>query len=268
VSSGDEPGLEPKRENPSADAGRGPDAEESHDSWEDYLVKDNLGLVYDLAQRMGRKTSGGPEREDLVSAGVSGLIQAARAFDPERGFAFSTLAVTRIRGAILDEIRRWDQRPRSIRKKERELRAAEAALGARLGRRPTPGELADGLDIDIEELHGWYLDLRQHHVESLDGKVPRHGEGDGASGPGIDAIAHDGVDPLEALERDEVVDVLTERLLSLPERDRQVLALSYYEGLKLREIGELLGVTESRVSQIRSSALGKLRAGMKEGLQA
>ena len=228
----------------------------------DALVKENLGLVYDIANRMRRTSRSGPEHGDLVSAGVSGLIQAARAYDPERGLAFSTLAVTRIRGAILDEIRVWDDRPRSVRKKERELRAAEAALRAKHGRRPTPGELAEALDIGTEELHSWYLDLRQHDAEPA-GREAGGADGGGYASP-VDRIPYEGKSPLDAAQDQELVKLLTERLLGLPDRERQVLALSYFENMKLREIGEVLGITESRVSQIRTSALGKLRQAMQE----
>ena len=134
----------------------------------DRLVSDNLGLVYDLARKMSRFGGQGPEKEDLVSAGVQGLIQAANSFDPRRGLAFSTLAVPRIRGAMLDELRRWDQKPRSIRQKERDLKASETLLRKQLGRQPTPDEVANALGIGLEELHEWYLDMSLHDPESLD----------------------------------------------------------------------------------------------------
>jgi len=236
--------------------------DEEEDARVDALVRENLGLVYDLANRMRRTSRSGPEHGDLVSAGVSGLIQAARAYDPERGLAFSTLAVTRIRGAILDEIRVWDDRPRSVRKKERELRAAEAALRAKHGRRPTPGELAESLDIGTEELHSWYLDLRQHDREPPD-RAAGAPDGD-RYGTAVDRIPYEGKSPLDLAQDEQMVALLTERLLGLPERERHILALSYFENMKLREIGEVLGITESRVSQIRTSALGKLRQAMNE----
>lgn len=228
----------------------------------DELVSENLGLVYDLARKMSRFGGNGPERDDLVSAGVQGLIQAAHAFDPGRGLAFSTLAVTRIRGAMLDELRRWDQTPRSVRKKERELKATEASLRASLGRRPTPDELAYALGIEVEELHDWYLDMTVHEPESLDRGVGGRDE------PGRRTTAETVPDPgqgaFEALGQAQSVEVLAECIQDLSERDRQVLALYYYEDLRLREIAQLIGVTESRISQIRHAALKTLRGMLSE----
>lgn len=239
------------------EARRGPGGGGGGEPPVDELVSENLGLVYDLARKMSRFGGSGPERDDLVSAGVQGLIQAANAFDPGRGLAFSTLAVTRIRGAMLDELRRWDQTPRSVRKKERELKSTETELIASLGRRPSHDELAYALGIAVEELHDWYLDMTVHEPESLDRGVGSRDE------PGRRSNAETVPDPdqgaFEALGKAESVEVLAECLQQLPERDRQVLALYYYEELRLREIAQLMGVTESRISQIRHAALKTLR---------
>ncbi len=225
----------------------------------DRLVSENLGLVYDLARKLDQSGGVGPERGDLVSAGVQGLIQAATAFDPSRGLAFSTLAVTRIRGAMLDELRRWDQTPRSVRRKERQIRATEAELLSELERKPTPEELAGALDIDLEELHGWRFEMKRHVTDSL--HESSRGPSD-ASRPRTvaETTPDDGPMPIDALEREDALRLLQECLRELPERDARVLALYYYEELRLREIAQLLGVTESRVSQIRHAALKTLRA--------
>lgn len=228
----------------------------------DRLVSDNLGLVYDLARKMNRFGGSGPERGDLISAGVQGLIQAAHAFDPSRGLAFSTLAVTRIRGAMLDELRRWDQTPRSVRRKERDLKASEASLRATLGRSPTPDELADALGIAVDELHEWRLDMTVHEPESLD--RTRGGPQDEGRRSTVDSVPDPQPGAFEALGKAESVEALSECLAELSERDRKVLALYYYEGLRLREIAQLIGVTESRVSQIRHAALKTLRTKLSE----
>lgn len=226
----------------------------------DRLVTENLGLVYDTAKKLARQGGHGPERGDLISAGVRGLIQAASTFEPERGLAFSTHAVTRIRGAMLDELRRWDKTPRSVRKKERTMKEAETLLWAELKRRPTVAELAEYIGVEPEEIHGWETDVSRHVEDSLD-RVAGQGEEDGRLSVS-EVIPDEAPDASDELGRQESVDILGECLQTLPERERRVLALYYYEELRLREIAELLGVTESRVSQIRSGALKTLRSMM------
>jgi RNA polymerase sigma factor for flagellar operon FliA len=224
---------------------------------EDRLVTENLGLVYDLAAKYQRPGGVGPERGDLVSAGVRGLIQAAGTFDPSRGLSFSTLAVARIRGEMLDELRRWDHIPRSVRQKERQIRASEAALSARLKRQPSAAEVAEELDMSQEQLHGWYLDLARHVGESLD-DTPAASIYE-ARRLGGEALTEETNEVIERLGREEAVGVLAGCIEKLPEREARVLALYYFEGLRLREIAQVLGVTESRISQIRHAALKKLR---------
>jgi RNA polymerase sigma factor for flagellar operon FliA len=222
------------------------------------MVQENLGLVYDLVAKMQRTGGMGPERGDLVSAGVRGLIQAAEAFDASRGLAFSTLAVPRIRGAMLDELRRWDRIPRSVRQKERMIRASEASLAARLLRRPTTEEIASDLAMTADELHGWYLDLARHIDEPLDAAPATHPyDSPRATGR---QLADETPDVIERLGREQAVGLLERCIHELPERESRVLALYYFEELRLREIAQLLGVTESRVSQVRQSALNKLRS--------
>ena len=225
---------------------------------QDRLVTENLGLVYDLARKLERQGGPGPERGDLVSAGVQGLIQAARAFDPDRGLAFSTLAVVRIRGAMLDEVRRWDHTPRGVRKKERRIRASEAELHARLQRQPTPEEIAAELEMSPEELHRWHLDVARHVGESLDDSPStRLHERRQIS---AEALVDEKSDVIEKLGREQSVEILQDCIRALPEREARVLALYYFEELRLREIAQILGVTESRISQIRHAALKTLRS--------
>lgn len=229
----------------------------------DRLVSENLNLVYDVARKLTYAGGVGPDRDDLISAGVQGLIQAARSYDPGRGLAFSTLAVTRVRGAMLDEMRRWDPTPRSVRKKERQMKQAEARLWTQLGRRPTPAEMAEELAVSESDLHTWVLDVSRHSAESLDEvRAPKLADRRGLSV--LDVVADSGPDAGELLDRQESVDLLKECLATLPERQARVLALYYYEELRLRDIAQLLEVTESRISQIRHGALKKLRMVMKD----
>jgi len=226
----------------------------------DRLVRENLGLVYDAAKQLAHSGGMGPERGDLVSAGGQGLIQAASSFDPERGLAFSTLAVTRIRGAMLDEMRRWDGAPRSVRKRERTLREAEEELQAQLGRAPSSAEIANHLGVSAEDLHGWSHDVARHAEASLD---------DGPSSPSPDSETRPSLSELvpdraptaaDVVDRRETVALLSECIATLPERESRVLALYYFEDLRLREIADLMGVSESRISQIRHAALKTLRS--------
>lgn len=224
----------------------------------DPLVATNLGLVYDVAAQLMRDRAFGLEKEDLVGAGVRGLIQAARAFDASRGLAFSTFAVARIRGAMLDEVRRWDKTPRSIRERQRRIKSCQAALRAKLGREPTPVEVASAIGVPLEELHRWQLELRRREEESLDAfeggaHALRVHEGEGRAWPS------EGDDPIEQIGRDQAIGILRQCLKELPEREQRILALYYFEGLRLREIAQILGVTESRVSQVRQATLQKLR---------
>lgn len=227
------------------------------------LVAENLGLVYDAARKLARASGAGPERGDLISAGVQGLIQAATTFDPGRGHAFSTLAVTRIRGAMLDELRRWDHTPRSVRKKERQIKHAEGLLWAELKRQPTLDEIAESLEISSDELHTWYLDVSRHVEESLD-RSPTKRPDEGGRLTVADVVADPTPDVVETLGREDTASILQDCIRQLPEREARVLALYYYEELRLREIADLLGVTESRVSQIRHGALKTLRSMMTE----
>lgn len=221
------------------------------------MVAENLGLVYDLAGKLQRPGGIGPERGDLVSAGVRGLIQAADAFDAGRGLSFSTLAVARIRGAILDELRRWDRIPRSVRQKERKLKASEAVLRARLQRQPTTEEIAAELGMSAEDVHAWHFDLARHMEEPLDDAPTTHVHDSGRLVGR--AVADETVDVVERIGRAEAIAILERCVGELPERESRVLALYYFEELRLREIAQVLGVTESRISQIRQSALRKLR---------
>ncbi|MEQ1856941.1 MAG: FliA/WhiG family RNA polymerase sigma factor [Longimicrobiales bacterium] len=235
-----------------------PELPEGFDEQANPMVVQNLGLVYDLAAKLQRSAGIGPERDDLVSAGVRGLIQAAENFDASRGLSFSTLAVARIRGAMLDELRGWDRVPRSVRQKERKVRAGEAALRARLHRQPTTEEVAAELSMSVEDLHGWYVDLAHHMDESLDESPTTHLY-DSPRSTGRQ-VADGGQDVVDRLGREQAIGILERCIGDLPEREARVLALYYFEELRLREIAQILGVTESRVSQVRHSALAKLRS--------
>jgi len=216
-----------------------------------------LGLVHHAARQLARRISRDVEIDDLIGAGTLGLVQALEGFDPARGLAFSTYAVPRIRGAMLDELRSRDWLPRSLRARSRRLAAARESLQHRFGRRPSNEELARALGIDVPALWRWQEELDARVVLPLDAGGDDGEDGWGRLGDGI--ADRRAVDPGEALDEADLVGRFHLAFERLPARDRLVLTLHCYEHLSLRQIGEVLHVSESRVSQIRTRAIGRLR---------
>jgi RNA polymerase sigma factor for flagellar operon FliA len=195
--------------------------------------------------------------DELVSSGSIGLMSALEAFDVDRGLAFSTFAAPRIRGAILDELRRQDHVPRSIRRKTREISQAREALGRVLGRVPSDREVADHLGVDLPTLWKWRSDVEGAHHVPLD-RSPS--ETETLAPTPIEILADEANDSVDdIITREQEVHHLRDAILRLKEQERTVLSLYYFEELKLHEIADILQLTESRVSQIRSKALQKLR---------
>ena len=285
-------------------------------------------MVKFVAGRLGAGLPSHVDDADLISYGLMGLIGAIERFDPERGIKFETFAMTRIRGAIIDELRSLDWVPRSVRSRAREIEACQAKLEHELQRAPTEQELADKLGMTESELQNSLLEIANSSVYALDELrsldwVPRSvrsrareieaaqaklehelqrapSEAELAARLGISEdelqsslleIANSSVyaldelwtvsdssgdkvslldtisdpradDPQQSLDSSEIKDRLTEAIASLPEREQLVVALYYYENLTLREIGEVLGVTESRVSQLHTKAVMRLKSGM------
>ncbi len=216
----------------------------------DQLILDHVPLLRHIAGRMSLDMPGSVDREDLVGYGMLGLIGAADSFDASRGLKFSTYAYTKIRGAILDELRRLDFLPRGRREKVRDLDRAIQELEQSLGVRPTPEQVAEALSLSIDEVSEIMLSARSANETSLD---------DGPSEQ-LAALLSDpvSVDPSDSAEWQETKLLLTKAILDLPDQDQTVINLYYAEGLLLREISEMLGVTESRVSQIHSRAIYRL----------
>ncbi|HET9453550.1 MAG TPA: FliA/WhiG family RNA polymerase sigma factor [Gemmatimonadaceae bacterium] len=223
----------------------------------DTLVQDNLNLVHHVAQQVARSLSSEVDADELVSAGVIGLINAVGGFEPQRGLAFSTFAVPRIRGAILDELRRQDHVPRSVRRKTREIGAAQAALSRELGRPAEDREVAAHLGIDLRTFWRWQADVESAVQVPLDRPS---GDGEGYAPSAWDLMTTDDAESVEdAMTRDQERELLRRALLGLTEQERTILTLYYFEELKLHEIAEVLGLTESRVSQVRTKALRSLQ---------
>lgn len=220
------------------------------------LLELYIGLVHHVAREMSRRTKA-VELDDLVSAGTFGLIRALDSFDLSRGLAFSTYAVRRIRGAILDDLRSQDWAPRAVRVKARRLQVATTALEYRLGRAPRPEEIAAQLDIDVSTYWRWRDDTGSRTVVSYEGESDSR-----VGGAALQELIQDpnASTPVEELGRQEEVKILRDAIARLPEKERTVMALYYYEELNQRQIAEVMHVTESRVSQIRTQALKRLRS--------
>src|SRR5919206_4796828 len=221
------------------------------------LLIEHLNLVHHVARQLARTLSARPELDELVSAGTIGLMEALTGFDPDRGLAFGPFAGPRIRGAILDELRRQDHVPRSVRRKTREIAAAREALTRVLGRLPEDREIAEHMKVDLETLWRWKADLEGAVHVPLDRSA---GDRDGYSHAPAELLSGDQEDAIEEkLTLTQEVEFLRDAIFRLKEQERTVLTLYYFEELKLHEIATILELTESRVSQIRSKALANLR---------
>lgn len=221
----------------------------------DRIIVHYSPLVKFVAGRVGAGLPSSVDSGDLVSAGVFGLIDAVEKFDPARGVKFETYAVPRIRGAIIDGLRQLDWVPRSVRSRAREVESAYSELEARHGRAPTDEELAAHLHLDAAELEKWLASIASTTVGPLDRAL--------AAGADPKSISGDVPDsPAAQVEEDEVKRLVKAEVRRLPERERMVMSLYYDEGLTLAEIGSVLGVTESRVSQIHTKAVLQLRSRM------
>ena len=225
----------------------------------DYLITRFAPLVSHVATRMIGRLPDSVELADLVSCGMFGLIDAIEKFEPERGFKFETYASTRIRGAIIDELRAADWVPRSVRSKARAVETATRTLEQELLRRVTDDDVADSLGWDTGEVRTVRAQVALSHVAALDSLGPDPEAG------GLrfnDSFAVPGV--ATSWEVREAHALLATAVQGVRDREQQVLHLYYYENLTLAQIGQILGVTESRVSQIHSGAVRKLRESLDE----
>jgi len=248
---------------------------ELRDLWRRYKGEDDAAarerlvvayspLVKFVAGRLGAGLPSHVDDADLISYGLLGLIGAIERFEPERGIKFETFAMTRVRGAIIDELRSLDWVPRSVRARAREIEAAQAKLEHELQRAPTEAELAAKLGVGEEELQNSLLEIANSSVYALD-ELWSISDSSGDQVSLLDTISDPRAeDPQESLASSEIKDRLTESIGSLPEREQLVVALYYYENLTLREIGEVLGVTESRVSQLHTKAVMRLKSSLQE----
>lgn len=238
--------------------------------WEDYarvktpdlrekLILEYAPLVKVVAGRLSMYLGYNVEYEDLVSYGVFGLIDAIDKFDMGKEVKFETYASLRIRGAILDQIRKMDWIPRTIRQKQKKIDAVIRDIEARYGRSATDEEVSSGLGITEEEYLDWQSQMKITNVVSLNEFLEQGSE---VPNEASQSRSSQFDSPEEVLERDELKKMLTESLELLTEKERKVIVFYYYEDLTLKEISNILGVSESRISQLHTRALQKMRTKM------
>ena len=223
----------------------------------DQLVMEHVGLVKAMASRLANRLPPQVEVSELVSVGVLGLIDAAGRFKPSLGVPFSAFARRRIHGAMLDSLRGLDWAPRAVRKLRRDVDSAIATLRFTLGREPQAADIAQALDVSEPEYEKMLDKLKSAELATI--RQSSVGE-DGRSVLDVEIEPSEG--PHARLEREELRRLLAGAIGDLPERERQILALYYEEELTLAEIGEVIGVGESRVSQLRSQAIARLRSAL------
>lgn len=247
-------------ENPTSD-------EEDFRLWREYkdtgnpTIRERIILKYSsfvkyVAGRMAINLPSNVDYDDLVSYGIFGLLDAIEKFDPDRNVKFKTYAKTRIRGAILDELRVLDWTPRSIRQKSKQLEKAMLELEAHLGREPTDEEICAQLGMTVKELHRLYEDTKQSLMMSLDEGDPE-GEGNVSRKDFLEDVQL--ITPEKNAEKNELKRILAEEITKLSERERLVIVLYYFEQLTSKEIGKILGVSDSRISQLHTKAVLRLR---------
>ncbi len=225
----------------------------------DRLILTYAPLVKYVAGRLGSGLPAHVDEGDLVSYGLLGLIGAIERYDPSRDIKFETYAIARIKGAIIDELRALDWVPRSVRSRAREIERAISELEAKTGIAPTDEQIAAKIGISVDELEESLADISRSSIAALDELWSVSGEGDQISL--MDTIEDEtGPRPEAALDQTEMREALADAIARLPEREKLVVTLYYYEELTLREIGEVLGVTESRISQLHTKAILRLKA--------
>ncbi len=217
-------------------------------------------LVKYVAGRMAAGLPAHVDEGDLISYGLIGLIAAIERFDLSREIRFETYAITRVRGAILDELRALDWVPRSVRARAREIERAHAKLEAKFKRVPTDEEISKEIGLTVDELNESLLAIANSSVTALD-ELWAVSDSSGDSVSLLDTLPdHNAPNPEQIVDANELKDRIADAIARLPEREKLVVALYYYENLTLREIGEVLGVTESRVSQLHTKAVLRLRS--------
>lgn len=248
-------------------------AEDKQKLWEDYTKKrtpqlqekiiiEYAGLVKLVAGRLSMYLGYNVEYDDLVGYGTFGLIDAVDKFDYTKGVKFETYASLRIRGAILDQIRKMDWIPRSIRQKQRKMDLAYQHLEAQYGRMANDEEVAKELDITVEELDTWQSQTKITNVISLDEFMEQ-----GTEAKMEQCLTEEFDRPDKIFEKQELKDILVKTLETLTDKEKKVIILYYYEELTLKEISRILEVSESRISQLHTKALQKMKVKLGDNIE-
>lgn len=219
-------------------------------------IEDYAPLVKRIAHHMMMRMPASVQVDDLIQAGMIGLIEAAQKYDAGKGASFETYAGIRIRGAIVDEMRRGDWAPRSVHRNARRISEAVNRVEARVGRDAEDNEVAAEIGIPLEEYHSMLSDTNSSRLFSFDESFAEDNQ------PAHVVTTSEFANPQEMVSHDRLKESLAEAINQLPEREKMVLALYYTEELNLKEVGQILGVSESRVSQIHSQAAARLRGRM------
>ena len=228
----------------------------------DELIVSHLPLAKFLVKRMAAHLPPHLDEEELMSAAVMGLITSADRFDPSRGVQFKTFAEQRIKGMIIDELRSQDWLSRSVRDKYKRLERELATLSQKLGRDPESSEIAEAMGIELKEYHRL---LEEVHTFSFVSLNESWEDDEGGAVSLLDVVPDKkAVNPQQQLQSRELIEALGSSIDTLPEKERIVITLYYHEELNLKEIGQVLGLTESRVSQLHSQAIVRLRSKLKD----
>lgn len=228
----------------------------------DELIIQYAPLVKYVANRLAINLSSVVEIDELISYGIEGLIDAMEKFDHKRNIKFETYAITRIRGSMIDGLRAMDWVPVSLRQKSKELERSYASLEARLGRSASDAEVAQELGISLDDLSSLLREVAATTIISLDDFLPGE-EGDDSKKRIVDILQDDeAVDALEMAEFMEVKETMARAIARLPDKEKTVVYLYYYEGLTLKEIGAVLTLSESRISQLHTKAILRLRGSL------
>lgn len=225
---------------------------------QDSLIERYAPLVKRVAVHLKGRLPETVQVDDLIQSGLIGLLEAARNYDHSHGASFETYAGIRIRGAMLDEVRRNDWVPRSVHRRARELATAVKTIEARCGRHAQDSEIAEELGLSLDEYFLLLQDISGNRVLSFD-ELGHEDES------GLEQMACNGPGIVDTLERDQMQGVLSDCIGQLPEREKLVMSLYYGDEMNLKEIGKVLGVSESRICQIHSQALVRLKAIMADG---
>jgi len=237
--------------------------------WQEQMVVQYAPLIKYIASRLALRLPAHISLDDLISSGIIGLIDAIHKFDPGKNISFKTYAEFRIKGAILDELRSLDWIPRSVRKKSHVLERTYSELEKNLGRPAEPEEVCDALGLDLEEFYQLLDETKSVSLVELEGvwKAMRNGP-EVPENDLPEILLDDNVrDPFLALHFSELQDIMVKAIDALPDKEKLLISLYYYEELTMKEIGQIMGYTESRISQLHTQAMIRLRSRLREYFQ-